>query len=455
MTLTAELHDGDVVKGLRSGTEWRVTHRLGEGGAGVVYAAVAPDGTRCAVKLFRDSYLQTDPDVEVRLHRFTDEDPPSPAFVWPREAVNRNDGDAPSLGYLTELVEGAVAANRLFQVNGTGTGPSLEVRATAAIELADAVSLLGLKGYVHKDLSGTNVLVDPDEGSVRIIDWEMCDVEGSAQVVGTPGYQAVESVRDHAPQSRQSDLHSLAVLIFEILLGSHPLRGERFWSLPFPNDDDLDEVFVRDPVFVFDPDDRRNRALTAQDDPYNECGGLASVWWPVYPAYLQRLFRRAFTTAMGDPGQRVQATMWLGAVLRFRDSLAPCPKCGNLNSLDVLLDGASHMGCWSCQYAGEQVPRLVVGGHLVALRPEGVVSAHRVGIRSFDWKTPVFEVTQHPESGEPMLANASAVPAVLTSPVGETRQIRQGQAIPVKGLPHGTLIRLGRYEAMVARHSEN
>ncbi len=451
--VTTDLRDGDVVTALPSGDELRVTHRLGEGGAGVVYAVVTPRGEPRAVKLLRDSYLSVDPQVTDRFKRLIREEPPSPVFVWPRELVTRTDGETLSVGYVTALIEDAVPVSRLFRAdgaNGSAGGPSLEVRAAAAIELADAVRLLGLRAYVHKDLSGANVVVNPASGSVRILDWETCDVEGSGVIVGTPGYQAVESVCSRVPQSHQSDLHSLAVLLFEILLGAHPLRGERFWSIPFPSDDDLDEMFVRDPVFIFDSEDRRNRALGAQDDPYNECGGLASAWYPVLPEYLRRLFRRAFTVAMRDLVQRVRATTWLSAVLRFRDSLAPCPRCGSLNSLDVLLDPESHVGCWNCQYAGEQVPRLVLASGVVALRPGGVVTAHRMGTAAFDWKTHVFEVTRHPANGEPALKNVRPTPAVLTSPRGETRQLRQGQAMVLEGLRHGTRIQVDGHVAQFA-----
>ena len=90
---------------------------------------------------------------------------------------------------------------------------------------------LHFAGLAHSDLSHSNVLIDPKHGDACVIDIDFlgCAGIGSAErVLGMPGYIAPEVITGKALPAIETDLHALAVLIYETLLLRHPLQGPKF-----------------------------------------------------------------------------------------------------------------------------------------------------------------------------------------------------------------------------------
>src|SRR5688500_13948505 len=95
-----------------------------------------------------------------------------------------------------------------------------------AFHLARAINKLYRNGFTHCDLSIGNVFIDTSSGQVCIIDLDNLAVRGflAAKVVGTPGYTAPELVVGQITEpNERTDAHSLAVLIFNLLMFRHPL----------------------------------------------------------------------------------------------------------------------------------------------------------------------------------------------------------------------------------------
>ncbi|MEI2422567.1 lipopolysaccharide kinase InaA family protein, partial [Arthrospira platensis SPKY2] len=103
---------------------------------------------------------------------------------------------------------------------------------------ARAVRRLHNAGLAHSDLSNKNVLIDPTSGECLIIDIDSLVVPQlfPPDVLGTRGYIAPEVLSTiHLPlndpqrkhPSTATDQHALAVLLYQYLLGRHPLEGPR------------------------------------------------------------------------------------------------------------------------------------------------------------------------------------------------------------------------------------
>jgi serine/threonine protein kinase/Flp pilus assembly protein TadD len=97
------------------------------------------------------------------------------------------------------------------------------------LELAEALAFLHRRGICHRDLKPSNILLGPD-GSPRLLDFNLA-VEHAAQrqlLGGTLQYAAPEQIRaflrqpDVPPPAEPADLFSLAVILHELLTGSHP-----------------------------------------------------------------------------------------------------------------------------------------------------------------------------------------------------------------------------------------
>ena len=196
-----------------------------------------------------------------------------------------------------------------------------------SISLARSIRRMHQAGLAHSDLSCNNVLVDPTSGNCVVIDIDSLVVPGvyPPEVIGTGGYIAPE-VLETLPLSfddpkrklpcASTDLHSMAVLIYEYLFLRHPLRGPKTYS----DDPKLDDFLCMGPkaMFIEDPKDQSNRPrdlkVTIKD----------------LGPELEKLFIRAFVDGLHDPNERPTAMEWEKALVKTWDLLYPCenPKCG-------------------------------------------------------------------------------------------------------------------------------
>src|SRR3954452_6732203 len=140
---------------------------------------------------------------------------------------------------------------------------SFRALATAGLELADSYLQLHARGLCYRDISFGNVFFDPESGDVLICDNDNVAVDGSATagVLGTPRFMAPEVVRGEVLPSTQTDLYSLAVLLFYMLTVHHPLEGAREAAIRCLDLPAMTRLYGTEPLFIFDPRDASNRAV--------------------------------------------------------------------------------------------------------------------------------------------------------------------------------------------------
>lgn len=195
-----------------------------------------------------------------------------------------------------------------------------------SISLARSIRRMHQAGLAHSDLSFNNVLIDPTSGGCVVIDIDSLVVPGvyPPEVLGTNGYIAPEVLEsmflpfgdpNRKLPCTSTDLHSMAVLIYEYLLLRHPLRGPKCYS----DDPNVDDYLCMGPnaLFIENPDDRSNRPrdldITIKD---------------VGPK-LEKLFIKAFVDGLHEPRERPSAMEWERALVKTWDLLHPCtnPDC--------------------------------------------------------------------------------------------------------------------------------
>ncbi len=123
-----------------------------------------------------------------------------------------------------ELLAGETAADALQRRKKLSIFEAVRV----ALGVLDALELAHAAGVVHRDVKPENIMLT--EGGVKLIDWGVAWVIGAASessTAGTPSYMAPEQLRGAALDGR-ADLYALGVVLYELLAGEAPFRGDRF-----------------------------------------------------------------------------------------------------------------------------------------------------------------------------------------------------------------------------------
>jgi eukaryotic-like serine/threonine-protein kinase len=102
------------------------------------------------------------------------------------------------------------------------------LRTVARVALALAYA--HTQGVVHRDVKPANVMIDPDAGTVKVTDFGIASITDARRtrtgiVLGTPSYMSPEHLAGRRVDGR-SDLYSLGVMLFQLLTGELPHRGE-------------------------------------------------------------------------------------------------------------------------------------------------------------------------------------------------------------------------------------
>ena len=201
--------------------------RIGAGGMGEVYRARDNRLDRTvALKLLPDG-LASDPE---QLRRFEREARAASSLNHPHIISIFDAGEADGTAYIAmELVDGLPLPEWAAR-HRPSVGRSLDV----FTQVADALGAAHAIGLVHRDVKGTNILVNA-QGYAKVLDFGLAKVVAVAAtpdaptqvatqagvVLGTLAYMSPEQAAGLDVDAR-TDVFSLGVLLFETIAGRHP-----------------------------------------------------------------------------------------------------------------------------------------------------------------------------------------------------------------------------------------
>lgn len=199
---------------------------LGSGGHSSVYRAHDTLLERhVALKVLHDHFLAD----EVQVERFRREARAVAQLSHPNivSVIDRGERDGRQF-IVFEHVDGDDLKELVQRV-----GPLPERRALGiALQVAHALAFAHRQGLVHRDVKPQNIILSRS-GEVKVTDFGIArdlDVKGATQtgaVLGTSDYIAPEQARGDAVDAR-TDVYSLGVVLYELLTGEVPFRGDNF-----------------------------------------------------------------------------------------------------------------------------------------------------------------------------------------------------------------------------------
>ncbi len=204
-------------------SHYRILEKLGQGGMGVVYKARDTKLDRIVALKFLPPELTRDSEAQTR---FIHEAKAAAAITHSNICTVHEVDEAEGRTFIAmEFVEGRTLRDEIE------TGPlKLDAVLEIAIQVADGLQRAHDKNVVHRDIKSANIMLTPD-GEVKIMDFGLAKLGGATKVtragatVGTIAYMSPEQARGEEPD-RRTDVWSLGVVLYEMLTGCLPFKGD-------------------------------------------------------------------------------------------------------------------------------------------------------------------------------------------------------------------------------------
>lgn len=214
---------------------YQVEKELGKGAMGVVYLGKDPKiGRVVAIKTMALSQEFEGDELTDARERFFREAETAGRLQHQNIVTIFDAGEEHDLAYIAmEFLKGK---DLLDVTKGGQLLPTAKVLSIVA-RVAEALAYAHKQNVVHRDIKPANIMYDPDSDTVKVTDFGIARITDSSKtktglVLGTPSFMSPEQLAGKKVDGR-SDLYSLGVMLFQMLAGVLPFRGDSMAELMY------------------------------------------------------------------------------------------------------------------------------------------------------------------------------------------------------------------------------
>lgn len=226
--------EGDSLLGTILAGKYRIEERLNEGGMGTVYRGthVLMDKT-VAVKVLRPS-LAADEKIVARFSR----EARAASRISHPNALSVTDFGEDESGHVFLVMEFLSGRTLKQLIREEGPLPLSRV-VEITRQIGDALAAAHAQGVIHRDLKSDNIMLldTMTTDHAKVLDFGIAKIqepEGAVDtnltapnlVIGTPQYMSPEQCSQDSEIDARSDIYSLGVILYEMLVGHVPFSGD-------------------------------------------------------------------------------------------------------------------------------------------------------------------------------------------------------------------------------------
>ncbi len=210
-------------------SHYKIISQVGQGGMGVLYLAEDLELNRKAVLKFLPPDMINDLDTNLRFKR---EAQAAGSLSHPNIVTIYDVGVYENKTFIAmEYVEGKTLRELIRDDELT-----IERITDISVQICEGLNEAHSKGITHRDIKPENILID-EKGKVKIVDFGLAKIKNVSRgitkqdsTVGTLKYMSPEQIRNQNVDHR-SDIWSFGVILYEMITGKYPFKGEHDASL--------------------------------------------------------------------------------------------------------------------------------------------------------------------------------------------------------------------------------
>ncbi len=214
---------------------YEIIKELGKGAMGTVYLGKDPKINReVAIKTMALSQEFEEDELNEVKERFFREAETAGMLNHPNIVTIYDAGEEHDLAYIAmEYLDGTDLSP--FTKPGKLFPPQAVLKIIGKV--AEALNYAHSQGVIHRDIKPANIMMLKKNKTIKVTDFGIARITASSKtktgvVLGTPSYMSPEQLSGKHVDGR-SDLFSLGVMLYEMLAGTRPFKGDSMATLMF------------------------------------------------------------------------------------------------------------------------------------------------------------------------------------------------------------------------------